>query len=207
MTAIVGLLHPGVMGEALGVALVGNGHEVLWASSGRSDATRARADAASLTDVVTLDALASRSDIVISICPPEHAATVATDVRAAGFDGMFVDANAIAPETTKRIAPTVDGGVIGPPPRTFGTTRLYLSGALAGEVKVLFDGSALDARVLDDQIGTASALKMAYAAYTKGTASMTTCSRSGRSPNQTSRRSRTSPPRTPRQRPGVGSPR
>jgi 3-hydroxyisobutyrate dehydrogenase-like beta-hydroxyacid dehydrogenase len=160
------------MGAALGAALVGNGHEVLWASTGRSDATRARADADGLTDVVTLDALVSRSDVVISICPPEHAETVAGDVRAAGFDGLLVDANAIAPETAKRIGPTVDGGVIGPPPRAAGTTRLYLSGARAAEVQRLFDGSALDARVLDEEIGRASALKMTYAAYTKGVAAL-----------------------------------
>jgi 3-hydroxyisobutyrate dehydrogenase-like beta-hydroxyacid dehydrogenase len=168
----VGLLHPGAMGAAIGAALVGNDHEVFWASSGRSAATRDRAESAAITDVVALDALVQHSDIIISICPPEHAATVAADVHAAGFDGLLVDANAIAPETAKRIAPTVDGGVIGPPPRTPGTTRLYLSGPRAGEVQQLFDGSALDARVLDDQIGTASALKMTYAAYTKGTAAL-----------------------------------
>jgi 3-hydroxyisobutyrate dehydrogenase-like beta-hydroxyacid dehydrogenase len=168
----VGLLHPGAMGEAMGAALVGNGHDVLWASDGRSAATRARADAAKLTDVQTLDAVARGSEVVISICPPEHAGTVASEVRAAGFDGIFVDANAIAPETAARIAPTVDGGVIGPPPHRAGTTRLYLSGPRAGEVQSLFAGSALDARLLDDKIGTASALKMTYAAYTKGTAAL-----------------------------------
>lgn len=160
------------MGAAIGAALVGNGHEVLWASDGRSDETRARAEAGGLVDVGTLDALAARSDIVISICPPEHGATVASDVRAAGFDDLFVDANAIAPETAKAIAPTVDGGVIGGPPRVAGTTRLYLSGPRAAEVAALFAGSVLDARVLDDQIGTASALKMTYAAYTKGLAAL-----------------------------------
>jgi 3-hydroxyisobutyrate dehydrogenase-like beta-hydroxyacid dehydrogenase len=160
------------MGAAIGAALVGSGHEALWASAGRSDETRARAGADGLTDVGTLDALAARSDIVISICPPEHAADVASDVRSAGFTGMFVDANAISPETAKRIAPTVDGGVIGGPPRVEGTTRLYLSGARAAEVAALFADSPLDARVLDDQIGTASALKMTYAAYTKGVAAL-----------------------------------
>lgn len=156
------------MGAALGAALVGNDHEVLWVSTGRSDATRTRAEAAGILDVVTMDALAARSDVVISICPPEHAATVADEVRAVGFRGVFVDANAVSPETAKRIAPGVDGGVIGGPPRVAGTTRLYLSGGGAADVAALFAGSVLDARVLDDQIGTASALKMTYAAYTKG---------------------------------------
>lgn len=160
------------MGAAIGAALVGNGHEVVWVSEGRSDETRARAEASNLTDVGTLAALATRSEVVVSICPPEHAATVASDVRAAGFAGVLVDANAISPETAKRIAPTVDGGVIGGPPRVAGTTRLYLSGPGAADVAALFAGSVLDARVLDGQIGTASALKMTYAAYTKGLAAL-----------------------------------
>jgi 3-hydroxyisobutyrate dehydrogenase-like beta-hydroxyacid dehydrogenase len=168
MTMEVGLLHPGAMGAALGAALVENGHHVIWASAGRSDATRARAEDARLTDVDTLAVLATRSDIVISICPPEHAVAVAGAVRTAGFAGVLVDANAISPETARQIGPDVDGGVIGPPPRKAGTTRLYVSGPGAADIAELFSGTALDARVLDDQIGTASALKMTYAAYTKG---------------------------------------
>ncbi len=113
----VGLLHPGAMGAALGAALVGNGHEVLWASAGRSDATRARAEADAMVDVETVDAIAARSDTIISICPPEYAADVAAAVGAAGFDGVLVDANAISPARAVEIAPTVDGGVIGGPPR------------------------------------------------------------------------------------------
>lgn len=166
--AVVGLLHPGEMGAAMGAALRSTGHQVLWVSAGRSDATRERAEAEGLSDAGTLDALAARSDVVISICPPEHALTVANEVRTAGFGGIFVDANAVSPQTALLIAPTVDGGVIGGPPRAAGTTRLYLSGVDAKLIAALFDGSVLDARVLDDEIGTASALKMTYAAYTKG---------------------------------------
>jgi 3-hydroxyisobutyrate dehydrogenase-like beta-hydroxyacid dehydrogenase len=166
--AIVGLLHPGAMGAAMGAALKANGQDVLWASVGRSDETRARAHAEGLTDAGDIVSLARQADVVISICPPEHALTVANDVRVAGFDGVFVDANAVSPQTALEIAPTVDGGVIGGPPRAAGTTRLYLSGGEAKAVAALFEGSVLDARVLDEEIGTASALKMTYAAYTKG---------------------------------------
>jgi 3-hydroxyisobutyrate dehydrogenase-like beta-hydroxyacid dehydrogenase len=156
------------MGAAVGSLLVANGHDVRWASDGRSDATRDRAEAAGLTDAGSLDAVCGASDVVISICPPEHAAGVADAVRVTGFGGVLVDANAVSPETARRIAPTVDGGVIGGPPRVAGTTRLYLSGPRAADVVDLFAGTPLDARVLDDRIGTASALKMTYAAYTKG---------------------------------------
>jgi len=168
----IGLLHPGEMGAAVGAALVGNGHEVLWASDGRSDATRARAEAAGLVDAGSVADLSHSCALVISLCPPEFAVRVADEVRAAGFSGMLVDANAVSPATAARIAPTVDGGVIGPPPRVAGTTRCYLSGPRAREVMALFDGSVLDARVVDDRIGSASALKMVFAAYTKGVSAL-----------------------------------
>lgn len=164
----IGLLHPGAMGAAVGAALVGNGHDVVWVSDGRSAATRDRAEQAGLRDTGTMAALAEDAELVISLCPPEHAIAVATAAREAGFAGTYVDANAIAPETARRLAPTVDGGVIGPPPRVPGTTRLYLSGPGAEGVAALFAGSPLDARVVAGGIGAASALKMVYAAYTKG---------------------------------------
>ena len=58
----------------------------------------------------------------------------------------------------------VDGGIIGPPPQTAGTTRLYLSGAEAETVAALFADTIVDARIVAD----ASAMKMAYASWTKG---------------------------------------
>jgi 3-hydroxyisobutyrate dehydrogenase-like beta-hydroxyacid dehydrogenase len=174
--ATVGLLHPGEMGAALGSALTQRGNDVLWASAGRSDATARRADAAGLTDVVSVEALAERSDVILSVCPPHAAAEVAAAV--AGAEGLFVDANAIAPATARGIAGKrnrarfVDGGIIGPPPRSTETTRLYLSGAEAAAVAELFEGTPVDARVLSGEVGDASALKMTYAAWTKGTAAM-----------------------------------
>jgi 3-hydroxyisobutyrate dehydrogenase-like beta-hydroxyacid dehydrogenase len=164
----VGLLHPGEMGAAVGAVLRGQGRRVVWASEGRSDETRARAEAAGLEDVGSVAAVA-QSDVVFSICPPHAALEVA---RSAGFDGIYVDANAISPATAAAVGAAVgelvDGGIVGPPPREAGTTRFYLSGARAETVAALFDGSPLDARV----VSNASAVKMAYAAWTKGTAAM-----------------------------------
>src|SRR5207244_10393906 len=143
-------------------------------SAGRSDATAARAGASKLEDVGSTGELARRSQMILSVCPPHAAAEVARSVG--DFEGIFVDANAIAPATTQalgaRLARYVDGGVIGPPPRSSGTTRLYLSGPDASLVAELFAGTAVDARVLSPTIGDASALKMVYAAWTKGTAAL-----------------------------------
>jgi 3-hydroxyisobutyrate dehydrogenase-like beta-hydroxyacid dehydrogenase len=164
----VGLLHPGEMGAAVGAVLRGQGHRVLWASEGRSDETRTRAEAAGLEDVGSV-AQVAEADVVFSICPPHAALDVA---RSARFGGIYVDANAVSPATAAQVADAVerfvDGGIVGSPPREAGTTRLYLSGEGAAEVAALFSGSVLDARV----VSNASAVKMAYAAWTKGTAAM-----------------------------------
>ena len=164
---IVGVLHPGEMGSAVGAAVATNGHEVVWASEGRSEATRERA--AAFRDVATVRALVAESDVVLSICPPHAALEVARSV--AGFNGVYVDANAISPMRAEEVAEFqprfVDGGIVGGPPREPGTT-LYLSGGDAREIASLFAGSLLETRVVPD----ASAVKMVYAAWSKGTAAM-----------------------------------
>jgi 3-hydroxyisobutyrate dehydrogenase-like beta-hydroxyacid dehydrogenase len=171
---VVGLLHPGEMGAAVGATLRARGETVLWASAGRSGTTAERARQAQLEDVGTIDALADRSDVIVSLCPPHAAVDVARPLSR--FAGVYVDANAISPATAQTIARLVrryvDAGVVGPPPRTSGTTRLYLSGGEAGLVADLFAGTLVDARVVAAEPGAASALKMAYAAWTKGSAAL-----------------------------------
>ena len=172
----VGLLHPGQMGVSVGAAAMAAGAEVLWASKGRSPSTRERAESARFGDAGDLSALLGASEVVLSVCPPHSALDLAGSVAKVGFTGLYVDANAIAPETSRTIerviagagASYVDGGIIGPPAREAGSTRLYLSGPRAPEVAALFAGSILGAEVIGGPPGRASALKMAYAAWTKG---------------------------------------
>jgi 3-hydroxyisobutyrate dehydrogenase-like beta-hydroxyacid dehydrogenase len=160
----IAVLHPGEMGSAIGAAL---GHDVTWAAVGRSEATAERARAANLAPG---DPLAA--EVILSICPPHAARDVARSVS--GFRGIYVDANAISPATAREVralvphADFVDGGIIGPPPAAAGSTRLYLSGDSAQDVAALFAETIIDARVVSD----ASALKMAYAAWTKGSAAL-----------------------------------
>jgi 3-hydroxyisobutyrate dehydrogenase-like beta-hydroxyacid dehydrogenase len=165
---IVGLLHPGEMGSALGNVLVGLGHEVIWASDGRSDATRERASW--FRDVATAEALASDADVILSVCPPHAALEVAHTVG--GFAGIYIDANAISPARADEVGALhgrfADGGIIGPPPQAAGETRLYLSGDEAVAVSALFADSIVATKV----VANASALKMSYAAWSKGTAAM-----------------------------------
>jgi 3-hydroxyisobutyrate dehydrogenase-like beta-hydroxyacid dehydrogenase len=165
----IGLLHPGEMGAAVGAVLRQQGNRVVWASDGRSAETRARAEEAGLEDVGSISKVAE-ADVVFSICPPHAALEVAGSVGS--LRALYVDANAVSPATAAKVADAVDqfvdGGIVGAPPREPGTTRLYLSGDRAGEVAELFAGSVLDARVTTN----ASAVKMAYAAWSKGTAAL-----------------------------------
>jgi len=176
--SVIGVLHPGEMGAAVGSCLTGVAAEVLWASEGRGPETAARARAAGLTDAGTAAEIAERADVILSICPPHAALDVAWAVQ--GFAGLFVDANAISPATAREVAlmveeggaTYVDGGIIGQPPAAPGQTRLYLSGAEAGAVRELFDGTFVDALVVTGGTWSASTVKRAYAAWTKGTAAL-----------------------------------
>jgi 3-hydroxyisobutyrate dehydrogenase-like beta-hydroxyacid dehydrogenase len=179
-TTTVCVLHPGEMGAEVGAAARAGGARVLWVSDGRGGATRDRAGGAGLEDAGTLLAALAQASVVLSVCPPHAAVPLAESVAAGGFRGIYVDANAIAPATSRRIgdivgtsgATFVDGGIIGPPPTKPGTTRLYLSGAASSEVAALFNGSPLGAVVLDAPVGAASAVKACYAGWTKGAATL-----------------------------------
>jgi hypothetical protein len=157
---IVGLLHPGQMGAAIGDALRATGHDVRWVSEGRSEETRARAVA--FRDAGTLAALLSEADLILSVCPPHAALEVGR--ATARFAGTYVDANAISPMRAAELGALhrryVDGGIVGPPPRAAGDTRLYLSGPNATGVADIFSGSIVDARVVPDASskGTAALL-------------------------------------------------
>ncbi|HEY7142961.1 MAG TPA: DUF1932 domain-containing protein [Streptosporangiaceae bacterium] len=175
---VIGLLHPGEMGAMVGRCLTQAGHTVLWASDGRGPDTAARARAARLEDAGTATEVADQAELILSVCPPHAALDMAWAVQ--GFGGIFVDANAIAPATAREAARMiedgggsyVDGGIIGPPPAQAGHTRLYLSGPRAAEVSELFGGTPLETRVLAGGLTAASAVKMAYAAWTKGSAAL-----------------------------------
>ena len=171
------------MGASVGAAASGNGHPVLWASQGRSAATRERARRGALQDVAAVPEVLAASDLVLSICPPHAAEDVAAEAAECGFAGLYVDCNAVSPERTRGIqrivekggADYVDGGIIGGPAWTREAgTSLYLSGPRAGEVSACFADGPLSAPVISEHIGAASALKMGYAAFTKGSTALLT---------------------------------
>jgi 3-hydroxyisobutyrate dehydrogenase-like beta-hydroxyacid dehydrogenase len=175
--ARIGLLHPGQMGLAVGRTLANGGHEVFWTSAGRRPQSAARAAEAGFQDAVTLAALASSCDMIASVCPPEFALDVARAVLAAGFKGLYVDLNAVSPEHKLQMAglfgpQMVDGGIIGLPTLERAKTWIYLSGPRARQAAALFTHGPLEVEVLDGEVGRASALKMCYAGWNKGSTAL-----------------------------------
>lgn len=175
----VGLLSPGDMGHSIGGVLHANGLTVLSCLGDRSERTRSLAKQAGIADTPSLDDLVREAGVLLCVLVPARAVAVAEEVAAAirrtNADLLYVDCNAIAPATVRRIGDAIlaaggrfaDAGIVGPPPRKPGTTRFYASGPGAQEFAEL-RASGLDVRVIGDEIGQASGLKMCYAAMTKG---------------------------------------
>ncbi len=176
----IGILHPGKMGVFIARSAKINGNDVFWVSEGRSSATAERAFKHGISDAVSLSELIRECRIILSICPPHAAVDVAKQVIESSFDGIYADLNAISPQKALEISELmkensvsfVDGGIIGGPAWNSGTTWLYLSGKQAPEVAGNFSEGSLRTKILGEKIGEASALKMCYAAYTKGRAAL-----------------------------------
>ncbi len=182
----VAIMTPGDMGHRVGAVLKAGGLRVVTCLEGRSERTRTLAAQAAIEDFDDDTALVRAADVMLSILVPAQAEALARRVagalRGAGGDLLYVDCNAIAPETARRVgmiveaagARFVDAGIIGPPPRPgAGATRFYASGAEAGAFAQLRD-YGLDVRIVSDRAGDASAVKICYAALTKGTTAIMT---------------------------------
>jgi len=175
---VIGIVSPGAMGSAVGRAYAAGGARVVATVSRRSARTRELAHGLEL--LPELDEVVRLSDIVVSIVPPEQAAAVGADIAAAArrvdADPLVADLNAIAPPTVRALAQQlagsgldlVDGSISGGPPTADGTTRIYLSGARAGELASL-TAPGIDACLVGLEVGTASAVKMSTASVYKGT--------------------------------------
>lgn len=176
----IGILHPGEMGISVAASAIHSGHKVYWVSQDRSEKTRARAEKYRLTEVNSLPQLCDVCQIVLSICPPHAAEGVAQSVIEADFKGLYLDANAIAPQRAAKIGKLmddagihfVDGGIIGGPSWTPNETCLYLSGEHAENIAACFSKGPLAVKIIGEEVGKASALKMCYAAYSKGTTAL-----------------------------------
>jgi len=175
----------GEMGSGIAKRLVERGAHVVTSLTGRSQASVDRATAAGVVSLRD-DELVEQAQIFLSIVPPGSARATAERflplISRAADKPVFIDCNAIAPQTLHTIAgpfarsgaPFGDGSIIGLAPRADGySPKLYLSGPIAKEAAILGE-LGLDTRVISDTIGDASALKMAFGGFTKGIQALAT---------------------------------
>jgi L-threonate 2-dehydrogenase len=178
MTPIVAIIAPGAMGSAVAHRLAGHGLEVRTSLAGRGAASHDRARSAGMID--GSDAAIAAADIILSIVPPAEALPLARRLApaltAVARKPLYVDCNAVSPQTVAAIAPAVtatgsafvDAGIIGGPPKPENSGPVfYASGPDAPRFAALA-AFGLDIRVLDGPLHAASALKMSYAGITKG---------------------------------------
>jgi 3-hydroxyisobutyrate dehydrogenase-like beta-hydroxyacid dehydrogenase len=183
MKAVVAVIAAGAMGSAVGKRLTENGVDVVTSLAGRSEASAARAREAGMRGVSEEEIAAA--DFVLSIVPPGDALALAErlapHLERANRKAVYVDCNAVNPQTVARIAPVieatgapfVDAGIVGPPPKPGNRTIFYASGTEAPRFATLND-YGLEVRVLGAALGDASALKMSYAGITKGFTAIST---------------------------------
>ncbi len=182
---VVGILSPGDMGNAVGRTLVEGGLKVITCLEGRSQRTKGLAEKAGIEPVPSYTRLVTDTDIVLSILVPAQATNAATAVAGAltepGRKILYVDCNAIAPETVKEIGAIIvkggsrfaDAGIIGAPPAPGRYTIFCASGRDTADFEKLTE-NGLNIRRVGGEIGQASGLKMTYAAFTKGSSALTT---------------------------------
>jgi len=178
MADMIVVIAAGEMGAGIGKRLSENGARVLTSLNGRSAASAARAAAAGMKDAANEDELA-QADFILSIVPPGEALALAQRLKAplakSANKPVYVDCNAVAPATARRIATAladtgvrfVDAGIIGGPPAGDYSPSIYVSGPHAEEARRL-SGYGLKVRPMKGDVGAASALKMSYAGITKG---------------------------------------
>ena len=176
---IVGIVSPGAMGSAVGAAYLAGGARVLTTLAGRSERTHSLAWQAGLELAPDLDAVVAEAELVLSIAPPDQALAIAVALAEAaarsGARPLVSDWNAVSPATARELAGTleaaglelVDGSISGGPPRAGYRTRVYLSGGRASELAEAAP-PWLDLRVVGEEIGLASAVKMCTASVYKG---------------------------------------
>jgi 3-hydroxyisobutyrate dehydrogenase-like beta-hydroxyacid dehydrogenase len=180
MGPTVVVIAMGEMGSGIARRLKERGARVRTSLTGRSSASAARASSAGAEPFDDDRALLEGSDFMLSVVPPgtarDLARRLAPALQAVARKPVYVDCNAIAPQSAREVAailaptgcPFADGGIIGGPPKgEEAGPRIYISGPAAQGAAALAR-CGLDMRVLPGDVGIASAFKLSYAGFTKG---------------------------------------
>ena len=180
----IAVIATGDMGHGVGRVLREHGYRVMTCLAGRSERSCKLALEAGIEDLPDLKTVALEADIFLSILPPDSAVELASRMAAriteVSRSITYVDCNAVAPETAAEIsrivttagASFIDAGIIGLAPGK-ALPRFYVSGDDTSAMEAL-DGCGFTVIPMLGGGCQASAIKMCYAALTKGTWSLHT---------------------------------
>ena len=176
----IGFMTPGDMGQGVAMQLKKKGFTVCTALEKRSERSRKMAADIGLTDVGSIARLTAESDLIMSVMNPgsalEFAREAAAAIRTQKHKPVYIDCNAVAPDTMREIdrelqaagSRCLDGGLIGPPPRGTAKVNLYISGPGSSDLAQIGNEQLL-VHILTERMCDASAVKMCYSAFNKGT--------------------------------------
>ena len=170
----IGIFSPGSMGAGIGWALREGGARVVATVAGRSPRTARLAAVAGLELLPDLAEVVRVAQVILVVTPPAEAVDAAHQLAEtiSTERPIVADLNATAPATVAEVArilapvDLVDGSISGAPPTVRPGARIYLSGPRAHDVAALPWTHATP--VVDDRVGSASAVKMCTASVYKG---------------------------------------
>ncbi len=178
MNPTVAVVAQGAMGAGVGARLAERGLRVVTSLAGRSPASAARARAAGMVAVSEQEL--AQADLFLSIVPPAEAPSTAERMAALiaplNKKPVYVDCNAVSPQTKRRIgetvtragSPFVDVAILGGPPRAGYDGPAMIAAGEDSASFVALGEFGLKIRAMAGPPGAATALKMSYAGITKG---------------------------------------
>lgn len=163
---IIGFIGFGKVSQNLVKLMDSSEIDFVTSAEGRSSKTVERIEKSDIEVLDTFRDVASKSDILISANSPKSAVSAAREYGKYAR-GIFLDLNNISPNTTFEISRyvdnLVDGAVIGKIDSE--NPILYISGEKSEDL--LFLNEFLQIKIVGDNVGDASKLKMLRSSYTK----------------------------------------
>ncbi|WP_295622625.1 DUF1932 domain-containing protein [uncultured Methanobrevibacter sp.] len=180
-----GFIGFGEVSYTLSKILLSYGFDVMTSIEGRSDKTKELVNSIDITVLDSFEDVSSESDILISANSPQSALAVALKYGSL-TDGLFLDFNNISPNTAKQIENYIsdehfiDSAIMGRV--SSDKLNLYFSGRKAEEfverMRNYIKGHdapedvEVNIKVVSDEIGDVSKLKILRSSYTKGVSAL-----------------------------------
>ncbi|MDF2462700.1 MAG: 6-phosphogluconate dehydrogenase, NAD-binding protein [Ramlibacter sp.] len=180
----IGFVGYGEVGKIFSAGLKGQGGvksasawDIKFVDEAIGDSEIAYAAAADIASQPSMRALCAQCDLIISAVTASNTFAVAQEAAQYIRPGaIFLDLNSASPGTKQRAASAIDAagghyveaGVMTSVPPYGIKVPMLLGGAMAGELARILQGWGMNATVVSERLGVASAIKMSRSVMIKG---------------------------------------